>query len=152
MKEWDVKERKRERNKRESLMMYSEWRDEIWKQERVYDNRQSSELMFRCRTNTLNITDRNRFKRESEACQLCGNEREGLSHVIQWCAAYEHSRKKNLALQQPYEEDEGKVRRRILFESDVTETKENMNEFWKINKRLIKLKQEHHQHSDQVQN
>ncbi len=78
VKEWDVKEWKREMNERKSLKMYKEWRDEIGKQEKMYDIRLTSVLLFRCRTNTLNINDRNRFKRESTACQLCGNEREDL--------------------------------------------------------------------------
>ncbi len=68
-----------------------------------------------------------------------------------WCPAYEHSRKKNLALQQPYEEDEEKNIGRKLFESNIMERKETINPFWKIRKRQIELKQQHHQHTNQVQ-
>ncbi len=50
------------------------------------------------------------------------------THML-WCPAYEHTRKKNLALQQPFEDGEGKFIGRILFESNIAETKETINEF-----------------------
>ncbi len=69
----------------------------------MYDNRQASVLLFKCRTNTLNINDR-RFKEESTECQVCGNEKEDLPHFILWCPAYDESGK-NKILQQPYQEE-----------------------------------------------
>ncbi len=94
------------------MSRHYKWRDEIEKQERTYDNRQSLVLLFRSRSNTLNINDINRFKR-----RVSYDEREDLSHFMQWCPAYEHSRKKSLALQQPYEEVEGKVIGRNCYTS-----------------------------------
>ncbi len=132
VKEWDMNEWRREMSERESLQMYREWRNEIGKQKGVYDNKQASVLLFKCRTNTLNINDRRRFKEEGTECQVCGNEKEDLPHFILWCPAYEEPRKKNKILQQPYEDDQEKNIGKFLFEENIREAKETLYQFWKI--------------------
>ncbi len=95
-------------------------------------NRQSSVLLFKCRTNTLNLTDRKRFKGEDMKCQLCGYDKENLNHFLLWCAAYSQPRQRNKNLHQPYEEDQEKIIGKLLFQDDARETKETIYEFWKI--------------------
>ncbi len=64
MNEWDTREWKHGMNEKSSLKIYRKWRTEIGGQEKIYDNRQASEILFKCRTNTLKLKDRNRFRNE----------------------------------------------------------------------------------------
>ena len=141
MKEWDLNEWRREMSERESLKMYREWRKEIGNQERIYDNRQSSMLLFKCRTNTLNLNDRKRFQEESTECKLCGYEKEDLRHFLLWCPSYVLPREKNEALHQPYEENEENIIGKLLFGNNIKKNKETIYECWKI--REAKLKELH---------
>ena len=98
MKEWDTKEWKKGMNEKTSLRIYRQWRTEIGGQEKIYDNRQGSEILFKCRTNTLKLKDRNRFRNEETKCEMCGSEREDLKHFILWCPTYSEERQKNRTL------------------------------------------------------
>ncbi len=55
-----------------------------------------------CRSNTLRLNDRNRFKNEKAECILCGAENENLEHFLLWCPAYSEERRKIVKLKQPY--------------------------------------------------
>ena len=72
MKEWDTREWKQGMNEKTSLSIYRKWRTEIGGQEKIYDNRQTSEILYKCRTNTLKLKDRNRFRNEETKCEMCG--------------------------------------------------------------------------------
>ena len=103
----------------------------------IYDNRQASEILFKCRTNTLKLKDRNRFTNEETKCELCGNEKEDLKHFLLWCPAYSEVRQKNIKLQQPYQEEENTIGE-LLFGSNIEETKETVHKFWKIREKTVK--------------
>ena len=60
-------------------------RKEIGGQEEVYMNEPASEILFKCRTNTLKLNDRKIFERESTECNLCSGENEDLEHFLLWC-------------------------------------------------------------------
>ena len=110
-------------------------------QERVYDNRQASIVLFKCRTNTLNLNERKRHMGESTKCDLCEEEKEDLKHFILWCPAYEEERRKSDRLQQPYQEDEEELLGSYLFTNEnIEETKERILVFWKIREKKRKLK------------
>ena len=59
---WDTKVWKKEMEDKTSLKWYKEWRNEMGGHERVYDNREASVVLFKCRSNTMNLADRKRFK------------------------------------------------------------------------------------------
>ena len=61
IKDWDTKEWKTTLNEKESLSIYRNWRTEIGHQEKIYDNRLCSVLLFKCKTNNLNLNVRKRF-------------------------------------------------------------------------------------------
>ncbi len=128
MKECDLNEWGREMGERVSLKIYREWRTEIGKQESIYDNRQSSMLLFKCRTNTLNLNYRKRFKEESTGCKLCGYERKDLRHFLLWCPSYVLPRKKNEALHQPYEANEENIIGKLLFGNNSEKKNTNFGE------------------------
>ncbi len=112
-------------------MIYREWRAEIG-QEKIYDNRQASEILFKCRTNTLKLNDRNRFRTEDIKCEMCGNDNEYLKHFLFWCPAYSADRQKNIKLQQPFQEEENNIIGDLLFGNNIGEAKETVQKFWKI--------------------
>ena len=70
-------------------------------QERVYDNRETSVLLFKCRSNTMNVADRKRFKNEATECIMCGHYIENLKHFLLHCPAYSEERRKNPTLHSP---------------------------------------------------
>ena len=52
---WDTNEWKREMENKSSLKLYQKWRLEIGGQEQVYDNREASVILFKARSNNLNL-------------------------------------------------------------------------------------------------
>ena len=74
----EVKDKPREMNdkrwqeeiqRKSSLKIYEEEKKEI-KEELMYDNRPSSEIMYRARANCLKLNDRNRHQRGEVGCKL----------------------------------------------------------------------------------
>ena len=129
MKELDTACWKEELNEKSSVIHYKKWRKEIGGQEEVYTNEPASEILFKCRTNTLKLNDRKRFKRESMKCNLCSEENEDLEHFLLWCPAYSLERSASLRLQQPYKED---IIGELLFENEeIEEVKRILWSFWK---------------------
>lgn len=57
----DTKEWMSGMNEKSSLRIYRNWRKEFGEQEKVYTNNQASELLFKCRTNTMRFNDRKDF-------------------------------------------------------------------------------------------
>ncbi len=114
-----------------SLKVYRRWREEIGSQDKVYDNSEASVLLYKCRTNNMNLGDRKRFRGESTECVMCGNEREDLQHFTLHCPAYQEERRRHPGLQRPYQEDEDQVIGRILFENaNIENTKETVTKYW----------------------
>ncbi len=126
MREWDTTEWKQGMNEKSSLRIYREWRADIGGQEKIYDNRQASEILFKCRTNTLKLNDRNRFRNEDTKCEMCGNENEELKHFLLWCPAYSAARQKNIKLQQPFQEEDDNIIGDLLFGNNIEEAKETV--------------------------
>ena len=115
---WDANEWKKEMESKSSLKLYKIWRQEIGGQEQVYDNREASLIMFKARSNNLNLRDRRRFNNQSTECLLCGSALEDLNRFILYCSAYEEERKANSVLQQPYQEDEEEITGQLLFNKE----------------------------------
>ena len=75
------------------------------KEELFYDNTPSSITLFRCRSNTLQLNDRKRFKNESTKCLACTEENENLEHFILNCTHYQDIRNKSGLFTRPYTEN-----------------------------------------------
>ncbi len=132
MRDLDTREWKREINEKSSLRIYTKWRKEIGGQE-VYTNNQASEILFKARTNNLNLNERKRFRGEDTKCDMCGADNEDLKHFLLWCPAYREERGKITRLQQPYVEDEEDIIGKYLFENRyIEETKREIYKFWTI--------------------
>ncbi|XP_050714164.1 uncharacterized protein LOC126997158 [Eriocheir sinensis] len=141
MRELDTREWKRQMNEKASLKIYRKWRQELGGQEEVYTNNQASEVLFRCRTNNMQLKDRNRHRQEETKCDMCEAEHEDLRHFLLWCPACAEERAKCVRLQQPYEEEEDDTIGKFLFENEHTEqTKTTVHKFWTIREKRMKEK------------
>ena len=92
-REMDSKRWEEEIKGKSSLEIYVELKKEI-KEELMYDNRPSSIIMYRARTNCLKLNDRNRHQGGEVKCKLCGAEVENLEHFILECVELSEERKK----------------------------------------------------------
>ena len=56
--------------------------------EEIYDNRPSSKIWNKARTNTLQLNDRNRHTNKERNCMVCDkDEKEDIYHFILHCTA-----------------------------------------------------------------
>ena len=89
IREWDSRNWRKEVQERSSLKIYTEWKKEIRREEDIYDNRPVSVIIYKARTNNLNLNDRNRHKNEDTKCLMCEHRVEDLIHFILWCPGYQ---------------------------------------------------------------
>ena len=137
--EWDTKQWQEEMASKSSIEIYRAARKEIGNQDHVYDNRPSSIILFKCRSNTLPLSDRNRFKNEATECKLCEAPIETLHHFLLDCPAYSDLREKIAELQQPYPENKNKVIVELIFNNNNIESKkEEIYKIWRRRDRLLK--------------
>ena len=55
--EWDTRMWKQEMEEKVNLKLYKEWRENIGGQDNIYDNREAAVILFRCRTNNIDLGD-----------------------------------------------------------------------------------------------
>ncbi len=92
-----------------------------------------SEIMYRARTNNLQLNDRERHKGKDVKCNMCGEEVEDLKHFILWCPAYDEERGKDTNFQRPYKRNVEELLGELLFENGLKySTKHTLYAFWKI--------------------
>ncbi|CAL4068900.1 unnamed protein product, partial [Meganyctiphanes norvegica] len=125
-----------EMEKLKSLEMYRKYKTEI-KEVRIYDNRISSQWLFRARSNSLKVNQRSYFlktghKEEDKICGLCKKEEESLEHFILKCK--DLGGKRNKELIKKYKGRNGKETvGLLLFETkgeDLESIKEMINNMW----------------------
>ncbi len=126
-----------------SLKIYKENNEKIGGVDyNIYDNSIASVVLFQDRANSLPLYDPVHFLREDSKCPVCGAETVNLEHLLLWCSGHEEEKKKNLLLQQPFQENKEQVVDRFLFEfhdkSEVDSVKEVFCSFWKIRERKLK--------------
>ena len=139
-----------ERNSKEEIkQIFTNWDTEQWKQEiqnklhegynyrshkntieeeHVYDNRPSSGIWFRARSNTLQLNDRNIYSNKETNCLNCGHQSiiETIEHFILDCTTYNSERQQFIELQQPYNENGDKVIGQFLFSKVKLEKKKEV--------------------------
>ena len=87
-------------------------------EESIYDNSQGSILLFRCRTNTMPLNDRNRHTNAQTNCPSCNCPLENLEHFLLHCPLYSSARGALPILNQPYEENVDFTISRLLLFTD----------------------------------
>ena len=135
IKEYDSNIWKSKLMGKKNAKRYFENKD-VMKEERIYDNRFSSVLLFRARTNVLGLNDRQRWKKGDTSCRLCGYEYEDLEHFLLDCKKLEGGRNKEL-IERKMVNGEDTVGR-LLFDfadGDLEELKRMLQEMWSIRKK-----------------
>ncbi len=131
-----------------TLSLYRQSKQKI-EDEGIYDNSYASDLLFRCRTNTLQLNDRKRHQQEDTKCPMCEHNYEDLEHFLLICPGYQEERKRLLILQQPYEEDHSNIiKRLLLFDKD----KNDNNQSTVTNKHANLIKNIYTKRKMQIQN
>ncbi len=140
IRKWDTQQWKEEMEKKSSLKIYRKWREAIGgQQEDTCDNREGSRILFKCKTNNLNLNDRKRFKGEDTRCRMCDCECGDLVHFLLWCPVYNEERPKCRELQRPYIENEEEIMGNFLFISDnIEKVKKTIHSFRKIREKSLK--------------
>lgn len=139
IKTWDSMQWKQEVKGKTSLTIYCKWKENIKQEEDLYDNRPASEIMYRARTNNLQLQDRMRHQGKDTQCMMCSEKIENINHFILWCTAYTKERSKDKNFQRPYIENEEYLIGYLLFEDKISDqTKETIYKFWKIREKRRK--------------
>ena len=111
--EWDTMEWEQNINSKSSLHIYRRWKTEVKEEE--YFNDTASSFLFKLRSNTVNLNDRNRHQGGNTECTLCGENNEDLVHFVVDCVVLQSERNKILKLQRPQEENREKLVGEVLF-------------------------------------
>ena len=73
----------------------------------IYDNRPSSTILYKARTNTLQLNDSNRHTNKEIHCLVCDtDDKVDIYHFMLHCTAYQEQRSQSIHLQQPYLESD----------------------------------------------
>ena len=120
-----------------SLNVYSKYK-KVVKEEAVYDNRNSSVLLFQARTNSLNLNIEKRHQNGDITCSLCKQEAEDSFHFIFNCMSLEKKRDTTLL-----NECKGNTRVDklgvLLYEvDDIERVKRLLQCLWQLRHRLLK--------------
>ena len=137
---WDNEQWTSEIKTKRTLLLYRNFKDKI-QEENIYDNRPSSTILYKARSNTLPLNDRNRHKNKETHCIACRNidQLEDISHFILHCPAYIKERTNIIQLQQPYIQDDIEIIGNFLFEKQHLDLKkEGLYQLWKARNRLLK--------------
>ena len=138
---WDTMKWREEMDAKSSLAIYRQYKTTIGGEDRAYDNRPSSIILYKARANVLPLNDRNRFQNPnaSTICSICNNGVEDLAHFILWCSAFSHVRENDAYLQQPYIEDKNLLIGNYLFKNeDVDKVKTTLYKFYSIRTKKLK--------------
>ena len=144
VRKYDDNKWKVELESKPSVQTYFSRKKEI-KEEKIYDNRWSSVLLFRARANVLGLNDRKRHKKKEQgdtntSCRLCKGEYEDLNHFLINCKKLEQDRNPRLMEKHKGSNDDITVGN-ILFDiegEDLEDTKKMLTRMWNKRKKLEK--------------
>ena len=127
-RKWDTRKWIEDMKEKSSLKIYREFKKEI-KEEKYYDNRESSKYLFLARSNTLPLNIKRKYTGGDTKCELCNTENEDLVHFLINCKKLEHKMNKEIMLKNRNENKETMVGN-ILFKEDKEKTKEMITQMW----------------------
>ena len=122
VRQWDEDMWREENLKKSTLFIYNENKKKI--KEVSYYNDKKSLFIFKIKTNTLKLNDRNRHINEEIKCSLCNYTCEDLEHFLLECPKLEKERNAIIKLQRPREENTLKIIGELVFDNDeINESK-----------------------------
>lgn len=69
---WDTEQWRNEIHNKSSLQIYRTYKSNIHSEQELYDNSPASIILYKARTNNLNLNIRQRFQNENTSCVMCG--------------------------------------------------------------------------------
>ena len=122
-----------------SLGIYRRKKREI-KDEKIYSNNRASELLFRARSNTIDLNADKRHRGGSVLCDLCENGTEDMRHFILECIRLEDKRDQQI-MTKFWRADKNDMLAEMLFDRGETERMGKMLEnMYSKRKRIIASK------------
>ena len=128
-RKWDTSKWIEDMNEKRSLKIYREFKGKI-KEEKFYDNRESSRYLFEARSNTLPLNIQRRHTGGNINCDLCKDGNEDLIHFMVECKVLEHKRNKNVMLKN-YNDNKERMVGSILFKEDKEKVKQMIEAMFK---------------------
>ena len=96
-----------------------------------------STLLFKARSNTLLLGDRNRFSGGEVICEMCRLETEDLGHFILRCPELSGARKGGLIWEVGGQEDRERLGRLLFTGGRVEEAREMLGNLWRLRSYLV---------------
>ena len=139
MIKWDRNIWEDELEMKTSLQIYKKNKNDFGEEE-IYENRPSSIILYKARTNALQLNDRNRHTNKEIHCLVCDtDDKEDIYHFMLHCTAYKEQRSQSIHQQQPYlESDQNKVGHFLFDKENIEEKKELLFTTWKIRQHEMK--------------
>ena len=137
VKEYDSKLWEREMSTKSSLRVYRKYKKAI-KEEKDYDNRNSSVLLFQARTNSLNLNGHKKNKVQERICKLCNKEDEDIIHFIFKCKRLEVKRDTELIRTCNGEDLEDKLGKLLYETEDIERVKDMLQKLWQLRYHITK--------------
>ena len=142
----DTVEWEEELDKKVTLEMYRNYKREM-REEGIYDNRFSSKLLFKARTDCLDLNEGPRSRsdinpRRDISCTLCGAERENQEHFILNCRKLKHKRNNKLIEEKKGVTDKETLGNLLFIYNgeDLEDLKEMLQGMWSERSRQLKQK------------
>ena len=123
-RKWDTSKWIEDMNEKRSLKIYREFKGKL-KEEKFYDNRDSSKLFFQARSNTMQLNTTRRHIGGDTKCELCNSENEDLIHFLLDCKGLEHKRNQQIMMKHRNQNKE-KMACSMLFAKGNKEDIKNM--------------------------
>ena len=127
-------------DKLSSVGIYREFKLKI-KEEGGYDNSFGSNLLFKARSNTLQLNDRKRHYKvdKDTSCKLCGEGMEDMNHFILKCCKLNSKRRGGL-IERTGGTTEKEILGGLLFKKEnLKETKDMLEDLWREREVLIMI-------------
>ena len=111
--------------------------------DRPYDNGMESVLLFKARSNTLILGDRNRFRGGDGICELCRQEVEDIGHFILRCPGVRRARRAELLEKLGGEGDGERLGRMLFTGGRVGEVRRMLGDMWRLRYcRMVRVRRE----------
>ena len=123
-----------------TLQIYTDLKKNFGDEE-MYDNRLSSNILNKAKSNTLQLNDRNRHTNKTINCMVCDkDEKEDIYHFILHCTLYKQKRSNSTHLQQPlYRMNEDILGHFLFDKEDIEEKKKLLFAIWKRRQHQMKI-------------
>ena len=137
--EYDYTKWKEGIDRKTSVDIYKKFKYKI-KEEKCYDNRESSKVLFQARANCMTINYRHRhIEGKDTTCDLCGNGAEDLEHFLLKCESLENERDMDIINRNKDENKNDWMGKILWCEKDLERVKEMLGYMWK---KRVKIRKE----------